>query len=105
MESLQVRIEEKDKKELNELASMLGTSRSEILRRVIDRGLKNMRMKIAMEKVLEREFSVGKAAEFSGVSLHRMAKYLTDMGISYFRQSTQEAEEDARTAEKWVKDA
>lgn len=102
MDSLQVRIKERDKQKLDELAKMLRTSRSEILRRVIDNGLKNTRMKIAMEKVLEKEFSLGRAAEFSGVSLHRMAEYLAERGIPYFRQSIRDVEEDARTAKEWV---
>jgi predicted HTH domain antitoxin len=105
MDSLQVRIKERDKEELDELARMLGTSRSEILRRVIDDGLKNTRMKIATEKVLEREFSLSKAAEFSGVSIHRMAEYLASRRIPYFRQSVRDAEEDARTAKKWIQGA
>ena len=103
MKNLQVRIKDEKKKELDELADMLETSRSEILRMVIEDGLKDTRMKIGMEKVLEKEFSVSRAAEFSGVSLHRMAEYLADRGISHFRQSPREAEIDAETAKKWVK--
>lgn len=103
MENLQVRLKEENKKELDELAKMLGTSRSEILRRVIDDGLKSTKMRIGMEKILDKEFSISRAAEFSGVSIHRMAEYLADKGISYFRQTPQEAEKDAETVKKWVK--
>jgi len=95
-------LKEENKKELDELAGMLGTSRSEILRRVIDDGLKNAKMRIGMEKVLDKEFSVSRAAEFSGVSLHRMVEYLADRGIPYFKQSSREAERDAETAKRWV---
>ncbi|KXA94569.1 hypothetical protein AKJ65_04000 [candidate division MSBL1 archaeon SCGC-AAA259E19] len=102
MENLQVRLKEENRKELDELADMLGTSRSEILRRVIDDGLRSTKMRVGMEKVLDKEFSVSRAAEFSGVSLHRMAEYLADRGISYFRQGPREAEEDAETAKRWV---
>lgn len=102
MDNIQVRLKEDDKKELDELADILGTSRSEILRRVIEDGLKNTKMRVGMEKVLDGEFSVSKAAEFSGVSLHSMAEYLADRGISYFRQGPREAEKDAETARKWV---
>ncbi|KXA94741.1 hypothetical protein AKJ37_07345 [candidate division MSBL1 archaeon SCGC-AAA259I09] len=102
MKNLQVRIKDEKKKELDKLADALGTSRSEILRRVIDDGLKDTKMKIGAEKILEKEFSLSRAAEFSGVSLHRMAEYLADRGISYFRQSPQEAEQDMKTAKKWV---
>lgn len=102
MENLQVRIKEKYKKQLDELAGILGTSRSEILRRVIDDGLRSTKMKIGMEKVLEKEFSVARAAEFAGVSLPKMMEYLADRGIPYFRQSPEEAEKDAETARDWV---
>ncbi|MFZ2410376.1 MAG: ribbon-helix-helix protein, CopG family, partial [Candidatus Methanoperedens sp.] len=63
---MQVRIDEKNMNALNELALTLSSSRSEIIRRVIEGGIRELRMKIAMEKNIDDEFSLCRAAEFSG---------------------------------------
>lgn len=77
MESVQIRIDEKNMKNLNELAQMLSSSRSEVIRRIIEGGIRELRMKIAMEKYIDEEFSLCRAAEFSNVSIQQMARYLT----------------------------
>ncbi|HLB71660.1 MAG: UPF0175 family protein [Candidatus Methanoperedens sp.] len=102
MESLQIRIDEKNMKDLNELAQMLSSSRSEVMRRVIEGGIRELRMKIAMEKYIDDEFSLCRAAEFSGVSIQQMARYLAQRGIPFFKQSIEESEKDVREAESWL---
>ncbi len=102
MESMQVRIDEKNMKILNELAEMLSSSRSEVIRRVIEGGIRELRMKIAMAKYIDDEFSLCRAAEFSGVSIQQMARYLSERGIPFFKQSADEAKKDAREAESWL---
>lgn len=103
MESLQIRIDDRNMKELNELAKMLSSSRSEVIRRIIEGGIRELRMKIAMEKYIDDEFSLCRAAEFSGVSIQQMAKYLAQRGIPYFRQTIEESEKDVREAQSWLK--
>lgn len=105
MESMQVRIDEKDVGSLEELARMLHSSRSEVIRKVMDEGIKELRMKIAMEKYIDDEFSLCRAAEFSGVSIQQMARYLAERGILFFKQSVEEAERDAREAQSWLQNA
>jgi predicted HTH domain antitoxin len=102
MESMQVRIDERSMKLLDELAEMLRSSRSEVMRRVIEGGIKELRMKIAMEKYIDNEFSLCRAAEFSGVSIQQMAKYLSERGIPFFKQSVAETERDAKEAQSWL---
>jgi predicted HTH domain antitoxin len=102
MESMQVRIDEKNFQILNELAEMLSSSRSEVIRRVIEGGIKELRMKIAMEKYIDDEFTLCRAAEFSGVSIQKMAKYLSDRGIPFFKQSVEDAKRDAVEAQSWL---
>jgi len=102
MESMQVRIDEKNIKALNELARTLSSSRSEVVRRVIEGGIRELRMKIAMEKYIDDEFSLCRAAEFSGVSIQQMAKYLSQRGIPFFKQSIEETERDAKEAQSWL---
>lgn len=105
MESMQVRIDEKNMKMLGELADILSSSRSEVIRRVIESGIREMRMKIAMEKYIDDEYSLCRAAEFSGVSIQQMAKYLSDKGIPFFRQGAAEAERDVKEAQSWLENA
>ena len=103
MESLQIRIDDRNMKDLNELAKMLSSSRSEVIRRIIEGGIRELRMKIAMEKYIDDEFSLCRAAEFSGVSIQQMAKYLAQRGIPFFKQTIEESEKDVREAESWLK--
>lgn len=103
MESLQIRIDDRNMKDLNELAKMLSSSRSEVIRRIIEGGIRELRMKIAMEKYIDDEFSLCRAAEFSGVSIQQMAKYLTQKGIPFFKQTIGESEKDVREAQSWLK--
>jgi predicted HTH domain antitoxin len=102
MESMQVRIDDKNMRALNELAEMLSSSRSEVIRRVIEGGIRDLRMKIAMEKYIDGEFSLCRAAEFAGVSIQQMAKYLSERGIPFFKQTLGETERDAREAQSWL---
>jgi predicted HTH domain antitoxin len=102
MESVQIRIDEKNMKNLNELAQMLSSSRSEVIRRIIDGGIKELRMKIAMEKYIDEEFSLCRAAEFSNVSIQQMARYLSQRGIPFFKQSIEESEKDVIEAQTWL---
>lgn len=105
MESMQVRIDEKNMGSLEELARMLHASRSEVVRKVMEEGIKELRMKIAMEKYIDEEFSLCRAAEFSGVSIQQMARYLAERGIQFFRHGVEEAERDAREAQSWLENA
>ena len=102
MESLQIRIDDRNMKDLNELAQMLSSSRSEVIRRIIEGGIRELRMKIAMEKYIDDEFSLCRAAEFSGVSIQQMAKYLTQRGLPFFKQTIEESEKDVREAQSWL---
>jgi predicted HTH domain antitoxin len=90
-------------KDLNELAQMLSSSRSEVIRRIIEGGIRELRMKIAMEKYIDDEFSLCRAAEFSGVSIQQMSKYLAQRGIPFFKQTIEESEKDVREAQSWLK--
>ncbi len=102
MESLQIRIDDRNLKDLNELAQMLSSSRSEVVRRIIEGGIRELRMKIAMEKYIDDEFSLCRAAEFSRVSIQQMARYLAQRGIPFFKQSIEESKKDVREAQSWL---
>lgn len=105
MESVQIRIGDEYINILNELSETLHSSRSEVIRRAMEEGIKDLRMKIAMEKYLDEEFSLCRAAEFADVSIQQMAKYLAEKGIPYFKLSIEETMRDAQEAEGWLDNA
>jgi predicted HTH domain antitoxin len=55
-----------------------------------------------MEKYIDEEFSLCRAAEFSSVSIQQMARYLTQRGIPFFKQSIEESEKDVIEAQTWL---
>ena len=105
MKSVQIRIGDEYINILKELSETLHSSRSEVIRRVMEEGIKDIRMKIAMEKYLDEEFSLCRAAEFADVSIQQMAKYLAQKGIPFFKQSIEETIRDAKEAEGWLSNA
>lgn len=64
--------------------------------------MKSLRMKIALEKYVNGEFSLCRAAEFAEVSIQQMARCMTDRGIAYFRQSIEESKRDVKEAEGFL---
>ncbi len=105
MESVQVRIGDEYISILKELSETLHSSRSEVIRRAMEEGIKDIRMKIAMEKYLDEEFSLCRAAEFADVSIQQMAKYLAQKGIPFFKQSIEETMRDVKESEGWLSNA
>ena len=105
MESVQIRIGNEYINILKELSETLHSSRSEVIRRVMEEGIKDLWMKIAMEKYLDEEFSLCRAAEFADVSIQQMIKYLAQNGIPFFKQSIEEIMRDTKEAEGWLSDA
>jgi predicted HTH domain antitoxin len=105
MEIMQVKIGKKELKIMKEVSEILHSSSSEVLRMAMEEGVKSLRMKIALEKYVNEEFSLCRAAEFAEVSIQQMARYLTDRGIAYFRQSIEESKRDVKEAEGWLKNA
>ena len=105
MESVEVKVGEKELKLMKELSEMLRSPSSEVIRMALEEGVKSLRMKIALEKYVNEEFSLCRAAEFAGVSIQQMARYTAERGIPFFRQGIEESERDVRDAEGWLKNA
>jgi len=96
---------EKETRTIKELSEMLHSPKSEVIRMIVEEGVKTLRMKIAVEKYVNEEFSLCRAAEFAGVSIQQMARYMAERGIPFFKYSIAEAERDAKEAEGWLRDA
>ena len=57
------------------------TDRSTAVKRLLERGLRDWRTETAVERYRAGEYSLGRAAEFAGVSLWRFLDLLDERGI------------------------
>ena len=105
MESVQVKVGEKELKIMKELSEILHSPSSEVIKMAMEEGVKSLRMKIALEKYVNEGFSLCRAAEFAGISIQQMARYMAERRIPFFRQGIEESRRDVKEAEGWLKDA
>ncbi len=105
MESVQVKVGEKELKIMKELSEILHSSSSEVVRMAMEEGVKSLRMKIALENYVNDGFSLCRAAEFAGVSIQQMARYIAERGIPFYRLGLEESKRDVKEAEGWLKNA
>lgn len=69
MTSISARIPDEESDELNEVSSLLGLDRSEIIRKALAEGLHDLRVRTAVERYQTGDISVNQAARTAGVSL------------------------------------
>ncbi len=103
MKNLQVRVDEDEIGELDDLAEDMRLSRSEIARSALREGLRKLRMERALSRYLNLEFSLSRAALYAGVTLHEMAAIASARGIPFFRYPIEELKRDRERAAKWLK--
>ncbi len=103
MKNLQVRVDEDEIGELDDLAEDMRLSRSEIARSALREGLRKLRTEKALNRYLNLEFSLSRAALYAGVTLHEMAAIASARGIPFFRYSVEELKQDRERAAKWLK--
>ncbi|HEY4705106.1 MAG TPA: ribbon-helix-helix protein, CopG family [Thermoplasmata archaeon] len=103
MRNLQVRLDEEDLEELDELAGDEGLSRSDVARSALREGVRKLRMERALNRYLNLEFTLTRAALYAGVTIREMAKAAGDRGIPFFRYSVEQLRRDRDRAAKWLK--
>ena len=103
MRNLQVRLDEEDLEELDELAGDEGLSRSDVARSALREGVRKLRMERALNRYLNLEFTLTRAALYAGVTIREMAKAAGDRGIPFFRYSVEQLGRDRDRAAKWLK--
>lgn len=81
MKTITTRIPEEDEEELKKIEEEEGAKRSEILRRLIEKSIKDWKMKKALEMLEDREVSFRKAAELAGVSYLKMWEMVSEQGL------------------------
>jgi predicted HTH domain antitoxin len=102
MKSVQLRLPDKELKEMDSLSEEMKLSRSEVARNALHEGLKKLRMEVAVRKYLDEELSLGGAADYAGVTIHEMASFLSKVGVPFFRYAPSELERDAEKAKEWM---
>lgn len=95
VESVQIRLDRDQLRELKDLEKEFKRSRSEVTRRALAEGLKVMKMELALERYSKEEITLVRAAQFAGVSISQMADAAAGRGIPYFRYPASELERDA----------
>ena len=100
MKNLQVRVDEEDLRNLDDLAEDLSSSRSDVARSALREGVKRLRVERALTRYLNHEFTLSRAAEYTGLGIYEMSQLAADRGIPFFRYSVEELERDSSRAGK-----
>lgn len=103
MKNLQVRVDDEEIDELDELADDMRLSRSEIARNALREGVRRLRVEKALDRFLNLKFTLSRAAEYAHVSIREMAEAAAARGIPYFRYSVEELRRDRERAARWTK--
>ena len=92
-ETVSVRIKNEELNEINKLSSIEKKNRSNVLREVLALGLKDKKLKLALEKFRNKEASIGKAARIAEIPLSQFMDVLVERNID-FHYGIKELEED-----------
>jgi len=93
MKTLSVRIDEKEDEELDNIAKKMKTDKSNVARRAIELGIKELKRKEAIEKIRIRDWTIWKAAEYCGESYRSFLRKLREENVP-FPLSTEELERE-----------
>ena len=92
-ETISVRIDKAELSEINEISRLEKKTKSNVLREVLGKGIKEKKLEIALEKFRNNEASVGKAARIAEIPLSQFMDVLVEKKID-FHYGIKELEED-----------
>lgn len=92
-ETVSVRIDAHDLKDINEISKLEKKTKSDVLREVLDKGIKEKKLEIALEKFRNNGASIGKAAGIAEMPLSQFMDVLVEKKID-FHYGIKELEED-----------
>ena len=81
MKTVTTRIPEDDEEALSALEGELMADRSEVLRRLINRGLAEWRKEDALDQLRNHEITIRQASELAGISYVEMLSLAAETGI------------------------
>ena len=94
MATVQVRIDDEENKNLEDLAKKLSITKSELLRKIIKRGKKGLLFDVYFEKLTKKEISLSRAAAEAGLSIPEFMDYAEKRGYTYFHYDPDELSRD-----------
>lgn len=97
MEVLSIRVPKEVREELEKLAKLEGRDRAEITREILVEGVRERRIRAALDLYREGKATLWKAAELAGLSLWETVDELTKRGIE-LQYGSKELEDDLRAA-------
>ncbi len=103
MKNLQVRVDDDEIDDLDELAEEMRLSRSELARSALREGVRRLRAEKALARYLKQEFTLSRAARYAGVTIREMAELAASGGIPFFRTSVDDLRRDRERARAWSK--
>ncbi len=92
-ETVSVRIDKPELAEIAELSRIEKKTKSNVLREVMERGIKGKKLEIALAKFRNNEATAWKAARLAGVPLSQFLEILVQNGID-FHYGLKELKED-----------
>ena len=92
-ETISVRIDKLELKEINEISKLEKKTKSSVLREVLEKGIKEKKLELALEKFRKNEATAWKAARMADVPLTVFMDILVQRGID-FHYGVKELKED-----------
>lgn len=75
MPTMSVRLDKDTLKEIEFLMREYKTDKSEVMRRILDKGLKQAKLEKVLELLRLHKISIGKAAKLAGVTIYEMIEF------------------------------
>lgn len=82
-ETISVRIPKEELDEINSILKYKKSTKSNILREVLEKGIKEKKLEIALEKFQNNEATSSKAAKIAGIPLTLFLDILQKKGINF----------------------
>ena len=92
-QTVSVRIDKEDIEEIDKISRLEKKTKSTLLREILELGLKDKKLELALEKFRNREASIGKAARIAEMPLSKFMDVLVQKNIE-FHYGIKEVEED-----------
>ncbi|KAB1197095.1 MULTISPECIES: UPF0175 family protein [Haloferax] len=97
MPSISARIPDDERDELEDVAELLGEDRSTVIRKALGEGLRELRVRVAIERYQSGDVSLNQAARLAGVSLGEWFEIARDRNLTS-QLSPEEVEREADAA-------
>ena len=84
-ETVSVRIDKEELSEINNISKLEKKTKSDVLREVLDKGIKEKKLEIALEKFRNNEATAWKAARMADVPLSQFMDILVQGGFDFHK--------------------